>query len=42
MLGDDEREVNHTIFTVLAEDFPLVCTFNFFIKLLENTIRFVI
>lgn len=41
MLGDEEREVNHTIFTILADDFPLVCTFNYFIKLLENTIRYV-
>ncbi|KAH8146891.1 uncharacterized protein LAJ45_08970 [Morchella importuna] len=39
MLGDDEREVNHTIFTMLADDFPLICTFNYFLKLLENTLR---
>lgn len=42
MLGDDERDVNHTIFTMLPEDFPLVCTFNYFMKLLENTLRYVL
>lgn len=41
MLGDDEREVNHTIFTILADDFPLICTFNYFLKLLENTLRYI-
>lgn len=38
-IAQDDREVNDTIFSIKDEDFPLVCTFNHFVKLLENTVR---
>lgn len=38
-IAQDDREVNDTVFSIRDEDFPLVCTFNHFVKLLENTVR---
>lgn len=38
-ITQDDREVNDTIFSIKDEDFPLVCTFNHFVKLLENTVK---
>lgn len=39
LITQDDREVNDTVFSIKDEDFPLVCTFNHFMKLLENTVR---
>lgn len=38
-ITQDDREVNDTVFSIKDEDFPLVCTFNHFVKLLENTVK---
>lgn len=38
-IAQDDREVNDTVFSIKDEDFPLICTFNHFVKLLENTVR---
>lgn len=38
----DDKEVKDTVFTITDENFPLVCTFNHFMKLLENTIKLVL
>jgi hypothetical protein len=36
---DDDREVNDTVFSLKEGNFPLVCSFGHFMKLLENTAR---
>lgn len=39
---DSEESTDQTLLALDEEDFPLVCTFSYFLILLENTIRFVI
>lgn len=39
---DSEESTVQTLLALDEEDFPLVCTFSYFLILLENTIRFVI
>lgn len=38
-LAEDDREVKHTISSLKDGDFPLVCTFDRFMKILENTVK---
>ncbi|KAF8421382.1 hypothetical protein EV426DRAFT_718708 [Tirmania nivea] len=37
--GDEENAVTLSLFSLQPEDFPLVCTFKYFMALLENTIK---
>lgn len=39
LLEEDEREVKLTIFALKDDDFPLVCSFGQFMKILENTVK---
>lgn len=41
LIGQNDREVHDTVFSIKEQDFPLVCTFNHFMKILENTARLV-
>jgi hypothetical protein len=37
---DDERSVIHSFFALKKSHFPVVCTYDEFLSLLESTIRF--
>jgi hypothetical protein len=39
LIAQDDREVKETISSFRDENFPLVCTFDHFMKVLENTVR---
>lgn len=41
LIEQNDREVTDTVFSIKEQDFPLVCTFNYFMKILENTARLV-
>lgn len=38
-VAHDGREVNDTVFSIEDKDFPLVCSFDYFMQLLENTAK---
>lgn len=40
--NDSEEDTNQDLFSLDEQDFPLVCTFSYFLRLLENTIRSVL
>lgn len=39
---DDSEDTTQDLLSLNEQDFPLVCTFNYFLKLLENTIKSVL